>query len=280
MEKEEEAKEKDGNDQNIQIKGLLPLWYDKNTKKYLFFGGEYMENIHFWFDPAYFPLILKHLPRGTFLYDISQNTVQDIITQWPDLKEQFIPSLKHYFLNLSQHAHRIDAFLTTYSKKQRKTLRQDLNHVERQNLTVTWNNKIMCFDEVAHFNNQRFGQDSDYSDPVFVNGLYRLLKHFEKKGLLHAVILLDTDERDKIGPGGQDNKKVIGVEYAVFYNKTYYFMVAAYDHSYNNLGKYLTMLHLQRAETLQAEKVDLLSGEGGWKEQWKFQEEPYYNFQC
>ena len=68
---EEEAKEKDGNDQNIQIKGLLPLWYDKNTKKYLFFGGEYMENIHFWFEPAYFPLILKHLPRGTFLYDIS-----------------------------------------------------------------------------------------------------------------------------------------------------------------------------------------------------------------
>ena len=125
----------------------------------------------------------------------------------------------------------------------------------------------MCFDEVIHFNNQRFSQDSDYRDPAFVNGIYRLLKHLEKKGLLHVVVVLD-------------NERVIGVEYGAFYNKTYYLLVAAYDHSYNNLGKYLTMLHLRRAESLQADKIDLLSGDGGWKEQWKFQEEPYYLFQC
>ena len=248
---------------NNKPKGLLPLMYESSTKSYMSFGGEYMEDIHFWFDKGHFQLMFDNLPLNTYIFDINHIEFESLSEKFPALKSHLTETDYHYFLNLNDFSHDLQKYISSFGKKHRKNLFYDLRKFESRGAGISWSSKNLGFNKLVKYNVERFGKESDFIDPDFTACMKKLLSSLKKKNILYTSLLTK-------------GKKIIGVEYAAFHKQTYYVLNGGYDLSHMNAGKYLIMLHLKKAEELKADYVDFLSGDSGWKKLWNLQSTPYY----
>ncbi|PIN74128.1 hypothetical protein COV20_00760 [Candidatus Woesearchaeota archaeon CG10_big_fil_rev_8_21_14_0_10_45_16] len=248
-----------------QPHGILPLWWDQPLEKYLFFGGEYMEDIQFWFDLKHFPLVVQHLPKDTFLYDINHLEMEKILALHPQFKDDFQHLDDHFFINLDKYSYDLQSFLATFGKKHRKNLLYDLRHVEQEGFEVRWETKLLFYDDFISYNQKRFGEESDFVHPTFIDGMRDFLKLLESRDLLQTSLVLKDG-------------RPLAIEYAAFFNGVYYVLNGGYDFSVENLGKYLMMLHIRRAAAQKAPLIDFLCGDAGWKRLWNCESAPYYTF--
>ncbi|MBU1111313.1 MAG: GNAT family N-acetyltransferase [archaeon] len=250
------------NDKKKQ-EGLLPLWLDKTNDKYYFFSATYPENRKFWFDLKYFPLFFEKIPEPTRLFDINAEVAEKITEKFPEYKEYVSLGENHYFIDLEK-LNSIELFLKNFSKKHRKNFLNDIEKLENLNFQIVWE-ELEHFDDFVKFNVQRFGEDSDFNDPQFVKEMISFLNVLKKMEILFAcTILIDG--------------KVEGVEFAAFHEKVYYILNGGCNRNIKNVGKFIIFQHIKNALSLKAKKVDLLSGDTGWKELWNCDKEPYYDF--
>jgi CelD/BcsL family acetyltransferase involved in cellulose biosynthesis len=69
------------------------------------------------------------------------------------------------------------------------------------------------------------------------------------------------------------NGKIEGVEIATKYKNHYYVINGGFNPKIRNLGKLLIIEHIKRAISLDAEQVDFLVGDTGWKDLWNLDKE-------
>jgi len=247
-------------------KGLLPLWYDTEEKTYYFFGGSYPEDKTFWFDINYFDDFMSAFNGEIKLFYINKKVAHEIIDNFPKYKDNFHNDENHYFLNSKKLDHSIENYLKMYNKKHRKNFLNDMKKFESMTVEIR-QSEMEYFNIFTKYNADKFGDESDFAEEEFSKIIKKFFTYLSGKKMLTAVVIKNEE------------KKVIAIEYGTLFKDVYYVINGGYDHKIKNLGKYLMFEQIKYAMSTKASIIDFLSGSPGcWKELWKFECEPYYDF--
>ncbi len=245
-------------------KGILPLSLWKKSNTYYFFEGEYLEDFTFWFDLQYFPLVEKHIPVNTVFYDMNGKAVEELISRYPNYACLFRQSDYRYYIDLRAFQENIENYLATFNKKHRKNFLYDLRKLTDHKYTLVWE-KLEHFDDFVAFNVKRFGEESDFVEEHFTRTVHALFSYLEQQGFLLTLSVFIEG-------------RLVGIEISAFFQGIYYIMNGGYDRSVENIGKLLIWEHIKKATTMQAEEVNLLVGDTGWKRLWNCSQAPVYEF--
>lgn len=110
-----------------EVKGVLPLWFNKNEKRFEWFGGTWPEdNIFFVSDKKYLPLLLKIAPSSIYLNAIDPESINiSVLKNYRDVFK-FKNDYPKYVLFIDKFRS-IDEYLAYLSKKSRHQLRYFFN---------------------------------------------------------------------------------------------------------------------------------------------------------
>jgi len=228
--------------------GLLPLMFDKDLGFYCFFGGNYPERRKFF--------VKDKSKVMDFLDSFKENLCLEYVD---DSEHEFVRDSYVYDSSFSLDLKKfpsLHSFFDSFGKKHKKNVKYDLKQLEKLDYKVIWNN-VVDFDRLVELNKKRFGDDSNYFQPGFEDGMKRLIKVADKK-LQMVSIKVD--------------KVIEAVEIGVLYNKVYYVLDGGANIKIANIGKLLIVEHIKRAISLGAVKVDFLSSDSGWKKLWNLDE--------
>ncbi|MBU1164400.1 GNAT family N-acetyltransferase [Patescibacteria group bacterium] len=243
--------------------GLLPLWFDKSQKVYYSFGGSICEFRDFWFGPQDFPFYFEKIPTPILINDIDAVSVEQILKVNPDYRKYFFEIDNKYILNFKEINYSLEGFYKRFTPKHRKNLKYDIKKLDSLKYVIKWE-KFNHFDLMIQFNKNRFGVESNFEDINNIDELKKLLQFFSDKKWLHTLSV------------NIDNK-VQAIEYAAFYNHTYYVINGGFNHKYKNFGKLVLIEHIKNAMELKADIVDFMVGDSGWKELWNLDKLPCYS---
>jgi len=248
---------------------ILPLWYennnwyDKNKKRYTWFGSDWQEEVRFFTkDPKYIPILLSAAPSPLYLNAIAADSIEPIKKAVGIKEDQ-----QKYILHLGKFKNHED-FLMTLKKNKRRDLRKDRNRILRQNPEIIINN-FADLKELINVSKKRFqekGEDTDWEDP-------RRIKTFEE------VIRLGGRSYETRMITVKINGKVAGVDLVCLYNKTYYAVKCGYDvKNFSGIGNFMNVFEIDDAISLGMEKIDFLQNNYEWKDRW-FEAVPLFEYE-
>jgi hypothetical protein len=245
--------------------GLLPLQKEVTAKgvKHYFFGNEYLENHVFWFAPEHFPKFFDEMPAKTKLFNLREESVENVIAANPEFTDYFQKDDLHYYIDLEAISHSMEKFMERFTSKHKKNLLYDLRKVSEYQ--STWRG-MEYFDKLVELNISRLGDDSDFVDEIFTNKVRVSCQRIADLGKLRMLVIKEDEE-------------VVGAEIAVIHNDIWYVLNGGSKKEIKNLGKRLIMEHIQAAIDAKVKVVDFLSGPRGcWKELWNLDNEQTISF--
>jgi hypothetical protein len=243
--------------------GVLPLWLEKEYQQHYAFGGDYLENIGFWFPMEYFPLVVSKLPP-TKLFDVSKPATEAVLARWPEYQSYFKPSQHRYFLPSTKYNYSVEEYLQTFGKKHRYNLLRDIKKLSDLNYEIVWETDEH-FDDFIRFNQERFGEESDFSEPEFIDDMREIVSYLVRQNQLRTVTVVV-------------NGQVIGLELACEFKGIWYVLNGGQAAGFDNVGKLMIMEHIKEAFKRKCQEVDFLAGDSGWKKLWNLDQDQYYNF--
>jgi hypothetical protein len=230
--------------------GLLPLMWDQEKGCYGFFGGDYPERRRFFIKDKLKIVEFVRSVKGKICLEYIDDSEKSYIGSGPLSDTSFSLDLKKYPT--------INSFFERFSKKHRKNLKYDLRKLEKLNYKLEWNN-ITDFERLVELNRKRFGEESNYCQLGFTDGMKRLIDIADRRNMLNMVSI-------KI------NGKIEAAEIGVIYNNVYYVLDGGANLEVENIGKLLIITHIKRAIELGALAIDFLSSDSGWKRLWNLEE--------
>jgi len=262
--------------ENNKSVGLLPLWYEKEKKKYYWFGGLWQDGISFWVKkPAYILHFLSLCPKDTFLNGIAiEEKIAQEIKKFVSTckKSDFGPDDPKYILDLIG-IKSFDDYLAGLKKDRRKSIKKDLLLIEKQNPEIIFDN-FQDFQYLIEFNKSRFKNEVVQNDPWRYVG-------WRDKREVEAFLNIIQSKQKEFQPRMitvRINKKIAGVDFVVVSRGCYYTFVCGYDvNNFPGIGNYFNMLDIKDALKLGFKKIDSLQGDYGWKHRW-YKEAPLYYF--
>lgn len=243
--------------------GLLPLWYERDERKYFWFGSSWQEeNTFFVKKPLLVPLLLNICPAPVLLNAIKVSNIS-AMKEFVDLK--FDDS--KYILNLSDIKTSED-FLMKLKKNRRRDLRKDRGRIERQNPKIIINN-FSNFDDLIRLSKERFkqkGEETDWEDPQRVETFRQVIKLAGRSYKIRMVTIC-------IG------EKIAGVDLIALFNNCYYALKCGYDvKNFSGIGNFINLIEIEDALKLGMRKFDLLQNNYEWKNRW-FEEVPLLKYE-
>jgi len=243
--------------------GLLPLWYERDKRKYFWFGSSWQEeNTFFIKNPLFIPLLLNICPAPVLLNAIKVSNIS-AIKEFVDFK--FDDS--KYILNLNDIKTSED-FLMKLKKNRRRDLRKDRGRIERQNPKVIINN-FSNFDDLIRLSKERFkqkGEETDWEDPRRVETFRQVIKLAGRSYKIRMVTIC-------IG------EKIAGVDLIALFNNCYYALKCGYDvKNFSGIGNFINLIEIEDALKLGMRKFDLLQNNYEWKNRW-FEEVPLLKYE-
>ncbi len=233
-------------------KSLLPLVFNTNRNRHEFFGHGLIENRTLWIADEEIETFFAAIPENTYLFDMNGEAIERILAT-----HALTGFEQDDYRNYLRKSH--EELLATFSKKSRYNFLSDLRRVENINFSIE-EKKPELLESLFTFNKQRFKEESDFHDEIYIAGLRKLY-------LLPDIHFL-------VGR----NEKIVAVEMiAIFKNKLYALNMAS-DQSISNLGKLLIWQTILLKEQFQLEEIDFLAGSDGWKWAWKLDHDKYYTF--
>jgi len=248
---------------------LLPLWYedknfyDKNLKRYTWFGSDWQEEVRFFAkDINYIPLLISVAPTPLYLNAISKDSAEKLKD-----KIEFKEDEPKYVLNLKGFKNHED-YLMTLKKNTRRNLRKDRNKILRQNPEIVIDN-FSDLDILIELAKKRFkekGESADWEDPRRVETFKNVIKF---SGRSYKVRMVKV----KI------NGKEAGVDLICILNKTYFAVKCGYNISeFSGIGNFINLYEIDDAIKLGMEKIDFLQNNYQWKNKY-FPPVPLYKFE-
>jgi hypothetical protein len=241
------------NGENLAI---LPLWYednnfyDKNLKRYTWFGSDWQEENKFLTkDIEYVPILISAAPTPLYLNAISKDQVEKLKN-----KVNFEEDEPKYVLNLKNFKNHED-YLMTLKKNTRRNLRKDRNRILKQNPKIVINN-FSDLDILIELAKKRFkekGESVDWDDPRRVETFKNVIK-FSGKSYRTRMIKVTISE------------KVAGVDLVCLFRKTYFAVKCGYDvFQFSGIGNFVNLYEIDDAIKLGMEKIDFLQNNYQWK---------------
>jgi CelD/BcsL family acetyltransferase involved in cellulose biosynthesis len=248
---------------------LLPLWYednnfyDKNLKRYTWFGSDWQEENKFWAKNIdYIPLLLSLAPTPLYLNAISKDSVDKLKD-----KIEFKEDEPKYVLNLKGFENHED-YLMTLKKNTRRNLRKDRNRILKQSPQIVIDN-FSDLDILIELAKKRFrekGESADWEDPRRVETFKNVIKFSGKSYKVRMI-------KVKI------NGKGAGVDLICILNKTYFAVKCGYNISeFSGIGNFINLYEIDDAIKLGMEKIDFLQNNYQWKNKY-FPPVPLYKFE-
>jgi hypothetical protein len=248
---------------------LLPLWYednnfyDKNLKRYTWFGSDWQEEVRFFAkDINYIPLLISAAPTPLYLNAISKDSAEKLKD-----KIEFKEDEPKYVLNLKGFKNHED-YLMTLKKNTRRNLRKDRNRILKQNPEIVINN-FSDLDILIELAKKRFkerGEKADWDDPRRVETFKNVIKF---SGRSYKVRMI------KVKINGKD----AGVDLICIFNKTYFAVKCGYNVSeFSGIGNFINLYEIDDAIKLGMEKIDFLQNNYQWKNKY-FPPVPLYKFE-
>jgi len=230
---------------------LLPLWFDKDEKKYVWFGSAWQEEVRFFSkEPKYIPLLLSLAPSPLLLNAISQESVNLVGD-----RVKFEPDESKYILNLENITSHED-YLMTIKKNTRHNLRKDFRRIERQNPQIIIN-RFSDLDNLIALAKTRFsqkGKEADWEDPRRIETFRQVIKLDSKSYQIRMITV-------KIG------EKIAGVDLICLLNNTYFTVKCGYNVAeFPGIGNFINLLEIDDAISLGGmKKIDFLQNNYQWK---------------
>jgi CelD/BcsL family acetyltransferase involved in cellulose biosynthesis len=248
---------------------LLPLWYedknfyDKNLKRYTWFGSDWQEEVRFFAkDINYIPLLISVAPTPLYLNAISKDSAEKLKD-----KIEFKEDEPKYVLNLKGFKNHED-YLMTLKKNTRRNLRKDRNKILRQNPEIVIDN-FSDLDILIELAKKRFrekGENADWEDPRRVETFKNVIKFSGRSYKVRMV---------KVKINGRD----AGVDLICILNKTYFAVKCGYNISeFSGIGNFINLYEIDDAIKLGMEKIDFLQNNYQWKNKY-FPPVPLYKFE-
>jgi hypothetical protein len=253
--------------------GLLPLWYETERKKYLWFGGWWPEDNTFWVKKSEHLLaILDVCPSPACLTGIKSSELERIAPK-EELCNFQIDDPK-YVLDIGS-IKSFDDYLASLKKTRRKPIKKDLALVAKQSPEVVFDGPG-DFDVLVNFSRQRFaGEQDSLKDPWYDAALEDERRVLALRNVLGASGKNYTAKTVTV----KINKKTAGVDLAAIYNGCYYALLGGYNlKEFPGIGNYFNMLNIKEAISLDLKQVDALQGDCSWKHRW-YKEEPFYYYE-
>lgn len=230
--------------------GLIPLEYNKLFKKFYFFGSPFPEARKLWFDKSKLMHIYELLPNQTTLFDIKH-------TEISEEHSSLIQEEDHrYFLDLEK-TKTLEQYLSSFNKKHRKNLKYDIEKIMKEELTMTWTDKVN-YDKLIEFSIKRFGNESDFYTEESRKETKKLIESIPDKIL--CVTLFQEEE-------------LVGLMFSIYFNDVLYVINGSNDYKIKNLGKVLILETIKKGFELKAKEVNFLVGSNSWKELWNLEKE-------
>lgn len=232
---------------------LLPLWYEKEKKKYFWFGSWWMEDNQFFVkDDVFIPLLLSVSPTPVHLNAVSADTVA-VAKKYM----RFKPDDPKFTLDVSGFSS-LDEYLATLKKKKRYNLKRDRKHIENLAPQIIYD-RFEDFETLVNLCNRRFhqkGEDTDWEDPQRVE-TFRQVIEIGKKHKSYGMRMISLVIGDKIA----------AVDLITTFNRCYYSLKCGYDvKNFPGIGNYVNLLEIEDAIALGMKKMDFLEYDYGWKD--------------
>jgi len=236
--------------QGGENKALLPLCYDHDNKRYIWFGTNWQEEVDFFAkEKKYVPQLIEAAPTPLELDAISPSIIEHM------------KAIKHvgeddpkYKLNVANFAHHED-YLKSIRKGERRNLRKDRNRVEKLSPTIDFN-KFKDLKHLIKLSEKRFaekGEDTDWEDPRRVLAFKNVIKLSGKSYDARMISI-------RVG------KKIAGVDLVCLYKGTYFAVKCGYDvKNFSGIGNYMNMFEIDDAIRLGMQNVDFLQSSYQWK---------------
>ncbi|PIS15392.1 hypothetical protein COT63_00190 [Candidatus Shapirobacteria bacterium CG09_land_8_20_14_0_10_38_17] len=240
---------------NLENFALLPLWYEKDKKKYTWFGSTWQEENKFLVkDPLFIPLLLNICPSPVIL-----NAISAELPLWIKKTIKLKPDDPKYILKL-ETIKSADDYLSTLKKKKRHNFKRDRRIIEAQNPHITFNN-FADFDNMVKLSMRRFeekGEDTDWEDSRRVETFRQIIK-LGQAGNSYKIRMITVII---------DNK-VAAVDLIALFNDCYSPLKCGYDvKNFPGIGNFVNLLEIDDAINLGMKKMDFLEIGYGWKENW------------
>lgn len=250
--------------QDGKEQGLLPLWHDRDKKKYTWFGSDWQEEVRFFVrDKNYIPLLLKLAPSPLYLNAILKEDLGQLAEEC-----KFENDCPKYVLNINGFKSHED-FLMALKKNRRHDLRKDKRRIERQNPEIIIDN-FSDIEELIALAKNRFkekGEKTDWEeDPRRIKVFKEVIKQDKKSYKVRMITI-------KI------NGRPAGVDLNCLYRGTYYAVKCGYDvKNFSGIGNYMNLVEIDDAIKLGMKKIDFLQNNYEWKDRW-FEAVPLVKYQ-
>lgn len=242
---------------------LLPLWYEDDTRRYCWFGGDWQEEVRFFSrHPRHVPVLLSLAPSPLLLNAITQDATRHL-----KRKVRFEEDDPKYILVLRKFRSHED-YLATIKKKPRQNLRRNRKRIEAQNPRIVIDN-LSDFEHLVRLSKERFKQKSeetDWKDPRRIEAFRQVIRLAGKSFKIRMITVLI-------------NRKVAGVDLIALFEKCYYTLRCGYNvKDFPGIGSFFSLLEIDDAIGLGMRKIDFLQESYEWKDV-LFQTVPLFKYE-
>jgi hypothetical protein len=242
---------------------FLPLWYDDEEKKYVWFGSSWQEEVRlFTKNPGYISTLFSAAPSPLFLNAISLDSARPI-----ENTIELVPDMAKYVLKLKDFKS-FEDYLATLKKNERKGLKKDRRRIEEQNPEIIIDN-FSDFNYLVGLAKKRFtskGEHADWEDPRRIETFRQVIK---LSGASYKARMITI----KIGD------KIAGVDLICLLKNTYFTVKCGYDVAdFPGIGNYMNIIEIDDAIKLKMKKIDFLQNNYTWKSRW-FESVPLFKYE-
>ena len=242
---------------------LLPLWYDEDEKRYVWFGSDWQEEVRFFSkDPQYIPLLISVAPSPLLLNAISPKSAFLL-----GRSVSFEPDSAKYVLHLEKFSNHED-YLATLKKNERHSMRKDRRRIEGQNPEIITDN-FSDFDSLVEISKKRLTEKNkvpDWQDPRRIE-TFRQVINLGGRSYKNRMITVKI------------NGKVAGVDLICLFNNTYFAVKCGYNVAeFPGIGNFFNLIEIDDAIKLGMKKIDFLQNNYTWKSRW-FEAVPLFKYQ-
>ena len=229
---------------------LLPLCYDQEDKRYIWFGTNWQEEVDFFADsPESVKILLEASPKPLILDALSPSAIA-LDKKIEGLGEDD----PKYILDLPGFFHHED-YLKGIKKNDRRNMRKDRNRIEKMRPKIEIN-KFSDLKHLIKLSEERFakkGEDTDWEDPRRVRAFKNVIRLSGKSYQARMISI-------RVG------KKVAGVDLVCLYNGCYFAVKCGYDCArFSGIGNFMNLFEIDDAIKLGMHRVDFLQSSYQWK---------------
>ena len=235
--------------------GLLPLWYDKDKKRYSWFGSDWQEeNAFFVKNPNLIPFLLYLCPSPVLLESLN-------LKNFPEFKNYplFKQDDPKFVLKLRNIKSAEDFLIKKLKKNRRHNFRKDKRRIERQNPKIIINN-FSNLKEMNRITKKRFkgkNQKADWEEDSRIARSFENIVKMKKGPYQLRMITVKI------------KNKVASVDLIALYNQCYYALKCGYDvRNFSGIGNFVNLFEIDDAINLGMKKIDFLQVNYGWKDKW------------